>query len=239
MSFFSSLCLFYPGLPPEVTVLQLKQFSIRLREIIDFQPWIQTVNLKFGKNIARDLKSTNELKEVAPFMFKTVAYKWDHESGGRDRPWIDLWPKSRFEQKSVYRSHLIFGGLPSEVSRELQSMHPDPQKGFIAPDMASLSIDPFSPGTLGDEEPRDIMGFLTLSFAGNGYFSWRDDPFGTYWREVQQGASLAQVRSLCRDLFPVPRLRFLDEMSNDLGELFLNREDYQDGDWVVTISETG
>ena len=92
MSFFSSLKLFYPGKPPQITVGQLREFSSRLRQIIPFKPGLQGLELKYGKVISRDLKTTNLFKQILSNMWQPVSYKWDHEKEKRERPWDELWP---------------------------------------------------------------------------------------------------------------------------------------------------
>jgi hypothetical protein len=239
MSFFSSLCLFYPGKPPQIAVGQLREFSARMRESISFEPWLQGVAFKYGKSIARDLKSTNLLTEIAPNMWQSLSYKWDHEANTGDCAWEELWPAPKQDAKSVYRADITFGGLPNTVCEEFKAIHPTDQSCYIVPDMASLSIDPFSPAALSDEESHDIIGFVSLSFAGNGYFSWRKDPFGSYWQAVRERPTLQRALQICRECFPVPHLPYLSALKADLGALFLNREEYLEGDWVVSVSESG
>ena len=239
MSFFSSLCLVYPGKPPLITTCRLREFSGRLREIIPFQSWLQGVELKYGKAISRDMKSTNLFKQILPNMFQSVSYEWDHQVQISDCHWNDLWPLPKQDSKSVYRAHITFGGLPREIGTELTAIHQANDHRFIAPDMASFNIDPFSPAALDDEEERDIYGFLSLNFSGNGYFSWREQPFDAYWQQVRENPTLKQVLQLCREGFTVPPLPNIKEIKTNLGPLFLNRDEYREGDWIVSVVETG
>lgn len=239
MSFFSSLCIFYPGKPPQITVDQLRDFSGRMREIISFKPWLQGVALKYGASIARDLKGTTVLTEVLPNMWQSGSYQWDYEASSGDSPWEKLWPASKQNSKLVYRADITFGGLPDEVCKEFEAIHPTDETCCIFPDMAMLSINPFSPAALRDEEERDIFSFISLRFSGNGYFSWRENPFESYWLEVRDRPTLQRTLQICRECFPVPALPYLDDMKADLGDLFLNREEYAEGDWIVSVSESG
>lgn len=107
---------------------------------------------------------------------------------------------------------------------------------FIAPDSLYFQIDPVVPATLGTKELIGY-GYIELSFAGNGFFSWQ--PLSRYWEHVRASPALLSVLQICRETCPVPQLPHLDQLKNDLGELFLNRQEYQQGDWIVSVSETG
>lgn len=233
MSLFSSLCLFYPGKPPKFTVGDLRLFSSKLRQEFAFGRFIQSVELKYGKSIDRDLKTTNLMEQVGTFMWQTVSYPWDYEK--REGEWNDLWPEPSHDSKVLYRANISFGSLPSGVSDELTAMSPIDNRSYIAPDCLSLHIDPFSPGTLAGED-LSCFGMISLNLAGNGFFTWQ--PLPEYWQRVRNAPSLTILRRLCRESFPAPAFS-LEQFRRDLGPLFMNYEDYKSGDWIVTVSETG
>ena len=237
MSFFSSLRLFYPGRPPRITVGNLQTLSDELRAVVSSSFDRQTVQLNYGDVIDKDRETTHPMKEVYPNMWQLVDYSWDHEKEGTE--WEKLWPKPAYRAKSVYRGYVSLAWLPQEISTEFTATHPTDNSCFIAPDSLTLSINPFSPAALGDEEERDVCGFVSLSFAGNGYFSWREKPFDAYWQQVRESPTLKRVHQLCRESFTVPPLPDIEEIKTNLGPLFLNRDEYREGDWIVSVSETG
>ncbi len=234
MSLYSSLCIVYPGSPPKLTAEDLHTFCTQLRAVFPFGAALQRVQVKFGRAIDQDFETTQLMKEVAPGMMQFVEYPWDHEK--RDAPWEDLWPSPKRRKQVIYRAEIGFGSLPKEISREFTAISPD-ERNFIAPDSLSLSIGPFAPETL-SKQNDECLGFIHLSLSGNGCFTWQ--PLEKYWDQIRQTPSLAAIQRACREAFPVtvPKLP-VQELQEDLGPLFLNGPDYQEGDWMVTVAETG
>jgi hypothetical protein len=101
----------------------------------------------------------------------------------------------------IYRAHITFGGVPPEICKEFEAVHPTETSCYIVPDMLSLSINPFSPATLADEDERDIVNFFSLGFSGNGYFSWRKDPCDSYWQEVRGSSTLQRTCEIAAKAF--------------------------------------
>jgi len=241
MSAFSSLIIFYPGTPPRITVRELRAFCDRLRETLSLRDSLLAVDIKYGKSIDQDFDSTNKIDweetGTSVGMGTSTGFPWDHEE--RTGSWAELWPKPAYDSRVLYRAYIGLGSLPCETSRELTAMkNRETTYEFIAPDTLSLQIDPVRPETLdGKALDYDCYGFIGLSFAGNGFFTWQ--PLPKYWESAQRSPTISTVLTLCREAFPVPRLDVLPRMKDDLGDLFLNREEYQDGDWVVSVRETG
>ena len=51
--------------------------------------------------------------------------------------------------------------------------------------------------------------------------------------------TVQKARKYCREAYPVPVRSEWHALRKALGDRFLNRLDYQPGDWVVSVSETG
>ena len=235
MSLFSSLLIFYPSDPPKITLAEARTFCDQLRNILSLRDILLAVDIKYGESIDQDDETTNlmEWNETGT-TGRFVQYPWDHE--GRNLPWTELWPGRDAEVRHLYRASIGLGRLPKPVGTELMAMRDEKTSHeFVAPDSLSFQIDPVLPATLNTTE-LFAYGYIGLSFSGNGFFSWQ--PLSRYWEQARVSPTLRAVLQLCRETFPVPRLQ-LGQLSADLGELFLNREEYRQGDWIVSVSETG
>ena len=49
---------------------------------------------------------------------------------------------------------------------------------------------------------------------------------------------IASAKRVCREALPVGSDVY-DEICEGLGDMFLNRESYVSGDWILTLIETG
>ena len=107
---------------------------------------------------------------------------------------------------------------------------------FIAPDQLSISIGPSAPATLSTDEPI-CFSFISVSLSGNGFFTWQ--PLSEYWHQIGSSAVIQGIQQVCRETFPAPEFESLDDLRDDIGELFLNSAEYQSGDWIVSVSESG
>jgi hypothetical protein len=239
MSIFSSLILFYPGQPPPLKLHELRAFCDQLRKILALRDVYLGVNIKYGKSIDQDLESTNKINwDESGIIGQTVSYDWDYKK--QNLPWPELWPKVAFDSRRLYRAYVNLGSLPKPVITELTAMRDrETTYEFIVPDSISVQIDPVCPATLSSETEDTCCGFVELSFSGNGFFTWQ--PLSRYWEAVRGLPTIPRLLRLCRETFPVPALADddLDRLKSHLGELFLNRNDYQQGDWIVSVSETG
>jgi hypothetical protein len=160
---------------------------------------------------------------------------WDHAR--LNLRWEELWPGSRYESEMISRASINLGVLTRKVSAELTASKADSKSpSYIAPSELYLYVHPVCPTTLeGELDEHQCFGGIELSFYGMGYFSWQ--PLSAYWSCAKQSTSLRNVMQLCREAFPAPALR--ESFTEHLGKLFLNREDYRRGDWIVSVSESG
>ena len=236
MSDFSSLLLFYPGKPPVLGVGELRRFCDRLRDAVATGGTGRTVQFKYGASIDQDYETTEQIHwDESGVLGQPVEYPWDHAKQGT---WADLWPADAADEtRRIYRGYVGLGNLPPKVSRGLTATRNEQATDeFIAPDALSLQIDPVCPGTL-DTAELTAYGLIQVAFSGNGFFSWQ--PLARYWKQVRGTSALSRVQAICREGLPVPPLDYLEQLKQEMGELFLNRDEYQPGDWIVSVSETG
>lgn len=237
MAFFSSLTLFFPGTPPVITGGQWKQFSEALREAIGIdQSSPGALQLKWGERIDQDYDRPNELEwDDSGLMGTPRAFPWDIDI---DRnPWDRLWDTANLNGGNIYRSFLSLGSLTSDVSRALSASDVGYKGSYIAPDSASVSAHPVCPATL-DAEELVCTGLLEVRISGNGYFSW-GRPYADYANQYRDAAPIIALRRVCRQFFPVVRDERFDRIADHLGSIFLNRDSYEEGDWILSIIETG
>ena len=245
MSFFSSLAIFYPGRPPLPTVGELRRFCDELRAAFALRDVLLHVGLQYGANDPAAFDATQEVSWNESLTIGTLPLEedrepeqWHHER--TQLPWPQLWPESDNDARTIHRAYIHLGALTKDASRDLTAHNPDKARAFIAPDGLSVSINPAYAMTLGTEFPEDqdlCYGFLQLGFSGNGYFTWQ--PLEAYWQAVRHTTTLQTALRLCRENFPVPVREDLEPLKAALGSLFLNRDEYQTGDWIVSVSETG
>lgn len=234
MSYFSSLLLFHPATPPELTLGEFKEFASTLRNSIGISPGSHTgVQLKWGQRPDQDYQDMEEILWDDSEVIGTVSEKeWDHDESGDN--FEALWPDED-SQRTLYRGFINLGSLTKETSVSLTAFEEGSSHAFIIPDSASVKIGPIIPGTMEDEE--DVCtGLVAVSFAGNGYFSWGRS-FDDYATQYREAPAIKVSKEICRRSFPVERGERFDRIAKHLGKLFLNRDDYQDGDWILSISE--
>lgn len=108
---------------------------------------------------------------------------------------------------------------------------------YAALDSVSIAINPSRPKLMDDDRERQSIGFVSVSFPGNGFFSWRSN-----WNEVARHylktAAVVEVQKICREHFPVPEDGRQESLAKTLAELYLNRGSRQAGDWVLTVDES-
>jgi hypothetical protein len=236
MSLFSSLVFLYPSPPPTITVGTLRAFAEHFQKAgLARQSRLTALKLKWGKAIDSDYEDTMPMEWTAAGTGRFLEYPWDHESKGKG--WPDLWPSNDMNDKQIYRAYLSLGSLEPTVSKSLTAMASEETAyDFIAPDQLSLEIGPAIQSTLETKEPI-CFSLFSVNLSGNGYFSWQ--PLSSYWNAIRATSSFSAVTSICRSSFPVREFARLEDLREDIGDLFLNYEDYSVGDWIVSIRETG
>ncbi len=247
MSFFSGLQVFYPGRPPRPTLGELRKFCDGLRTTLAVRDdRLLRVELQYGANDAETFDAAHEVKWDASGTVGRLPLEEERQSDGLHHErhaaaWNTLWPGINLDGQPILRASVHLGSLSEAASEDLRAVHPDGSaRSYIVPDGLSVSISPVYAMTLATEPPEDedeCYGFLGLSFHGNGYFTWQ--PLEAYWRVAGHTATVRKTLQLCREIWPVPELGGLEALHEALGERFLNRADYQPGDWIVSVSESG
>ena len=236
MSLFSALVIVFPGVPPILHPRDLQTFATSLQRTLDI-PGSQDVlvHLKYGNSPSQDFDSPNQLaRNQGTNSYRTLRYQWNVENRGLLSE-SHIWNKA--PSKNIYRAYVSLGKLPKQHMYNLLAMaNPNSQKEFIAPDSVSIQIDPIIPCTLASVN-LECIGLMAISFSGYNYFTWQ--PLSIYWEHVSKSDTVKSIIKLCRDVFPVPELPHLEVIKRQLGELFLNASEYQLGDWIATIHETG
>ncbi|MEM7014462.1 MAG: hypothetical protein AAF585_23625 [Verrucomicrobiota bacterium] len=160
----------------------------------------------------------------------------DVEASGK--PWSQVWEGANLANlnSNIYRSYCFLGDLPDHVFEALSAADEHDQTCFIGPDGLSISANPVCPELLEADEVV-CAGLVELSFSGQGFFTWK--PISEYKNQYQNAAPLLAARRICREFFPVVRNERFERIAAHLGETFLNQEDYREGDWILTIDESG
>src|SRR5688500_2005535 len=160
---------------------EARSFCDQLRDTLSLGGGLLAVDIKYGKSIDQDDDTTNKMEwDETGRTGRCISYDWDHEK--RNLAWPELWPTPAFDSRNLYRAYIGLGSLPPPISAELTAIRDENTTyEFIAPDSLSFQIDPVLPSTLGTEELIGY-GYIELSFAGNGFFSWQ--PLSRYWDHV-------------------------------------------------------
>jgi len=239
MSFFSSLILFHPNPPPIIKGVDLIQFATTLRNEVGVKDDSRcSASLKYGERIDQDYETTNlmDWHESAGARWGTFKeYKWDKKYD--QLPWADIVVKFAKAKKNVYRAHLSLGWLTKDSCTALTRWSDKDPRSGICPDSLSIEIDPICPTILSDEA-LVCTGLVSINFPGNGYFSW-EPTWQDYAEQYREAKPVVAARSLTRSIFPVIRGDSFDKISEHLGPRFLNRDYYKEGDWVLSVNETG
>ena len=236
MSLFSSLVFLYPSPPPIITVGNLRAFANQFQEAgLARQSRLSALKLKLGKPIDSDYEDTMPMEWTAAGTGRFLEYPWDHESS--EERWLDLWPSSDMDDKQIYRAYLSLGSLEPTVSKALTAMaSKETAYEFIAPDQLSLEIGPAIQSTLETKVPI-CFSLLSVNLSGYGYFTWQ--PLSSYWNSIRGAPPVSTIMSICKSSFPVREFARLEDLREEIGDLFLNNEDYSVGDWIVSVRETG
>jgi hypothetical protein len=141
-------------------------------------------------------------------------------------------------QEMVYRSFMRVGWLTPEVSQQLKRQDEKDSTCGFWPDSLCISIDPFCPKCLGDDDELLCVGLVAVTFSGNGYFSW-GVPWNDYAEQYRASAPVREAMRIAQSHFPVESTEIIPKIEAALGQRFLNRSYYVAGDWVLTPSESG
>lgn len=218
----------------------LISFATMLRSAVGVEDRAKcSVSLKYGDSIDQDHETTTlmDWHTSEGSTWSTIKeYQWDKKV--KEIPWSKLQSKFLRDNKTIYRGHLRLGSLKHESCAALsRSSAADPQCG-IYPDSLSISIDPVCPSTLSDEEEPVYTGLVSIRFSGNGYFTWGPH-WSDYAEQYKAAAPIQVARRLTRTHFPVRRDDSVEKIAGHLGPRFLNRDYYEDGDWILSVSESG
>ena len=238
MSFFSSLALFYPGVPPLMTATQLCDFAEALRAAAGVSEESEvTLKLKCGGRIDQDYESTTSIDwDDSGNVGRYKPFEWDGEwQWGRGQPRSQ---ELTANQAMVYRSSMRVGWLKPEVSQQLKRQDDRDSTCGFWPDALCISIDPFCPKCLGDDDKLLCVGLIAVTFSGNGYFSW-GVPWNDYAEQYSASEPVRAAMRITQSHFPVDNAEIIQKIEAALGERFLNRSFYEAGDWVMTPSESG
>lgn len=237
MSFFSSLMLFHPNPPPTVSVKELYVVASRLRNEAGIREDSRcSFSFRYGDRVDKDYKSTVEFKR--PWFGTSLTlkdYKWSVTH--KDIPWEKSLCRLATDQRKVYRASIKLGWLSDASRKSLARTNEKDSSIGIYPDSICIGVNPVYPRSIGDEDSV-CAGLLSISFPGNGYFSW--DPTWTIYAEKYRHAEpIIRALAITRQVFPVSDAAAIRRVAEHLGPLFLNRDFYQDGDWILSISESG
>lgn len=240
MSFFSSLILFYPGKPPRMKGTDLHELAVSLRDAVGVEPASKaSVSLKWGRRIDRDYKRFDEMEwnDVGDGMAvgHLRSFPWDVKHF--NVPWASAWPNAFVLQRTIYRADVSLGNLTKPAIESLAAADPSESWSRIEPDCAAIVVNPICPVTLSSEQ-LVCTGLMAVKFAGYGYFTWRSS-MAEYAAQYAVAPPVLEARRICRERYPVARDGIFGRVADHLGELFLNRTDYEAGDWILSIAETG
>ncbi|MEZ5324843.1 MAG: hypothetical protein R3F19_07255 [Verrucomicrobiales bacterium] len=168
-----------------------------------------------------------------PLLGHYVEREWDVSI--ENQPWNSAWPEAIAGAEGIYRGRIGLGALTSKCSNTLTAWDENDESNlYIVPDTAVLEISPVNLWTFPTED-NVCTGMVALKFSGNGYFSWRDP--AAYAQQFRDAEPILAALRVCREKFPVVRDSRFRKIEKHLGDRFLNREYYQDGDWILSFSD--
>lgn len=224
MSAYSGLLLFSPASSSKITFGDIRDWTSELRTLSGVNENSRgSIKLKFGESIDQDPLSEAREKH------------WDYKV--QDAQWDSLWPDvDALFQQPVSNAYVDLGSLEHSMSKALAVMQSqDAEYEWIAPDSISFRVGPVCAGTV-DMDRDQSVGAIEISFWGYGFFGWQ--PTQAFWEHYRNCEAFTRIREWCRKTLPVHDAEAVSQASDHLGDLFMNRSDYQDGDWMVSIDET-
>ncbi|RYD72510.1 MAG: hypothetical protein EOP84_23055 [Verrucomicrobiaceae bacterium] len=137
----------------------------------------------------------------------------------------------------IYRLYLGFGIIREELLSSFYVEGPDPET-YACLDGFNLYVGPISPSTL-SYETEEPLGFVVVSFSGSGYFTWTTNNERVVYDRIVALPEVQRVSQVSREFFPVSEDLVRGKFSDSIGKLWLNRNEWKEGDWIWTITENG
>ena len=257
-SYTSAICYRAGGFPPMVLATDLARFTecILALGILDGDQ--MDIQLKFGKAIDQDDKSTHEEEQVSQFTRLMLEYDWhinEHNLKHADAVALLTHPptsrevprkhhilpqlssaKTQIEtfRQHIYRARFYYGMLKEEVYRDI--CH-ESESNYLQLTDLSFTIDLVE---LNDPQESGIfqVGWMEFSVHGNGYlFPWS---YESTLEILRHHPALQQVLAICREMWPAtPTPPRRDHIANRarMGKLWAEPVDAP-FDWYWAINET-
>ncbi len=80
-------------------------------------------------------------------------------------------------------------------------------------------------------------GLIGINFSGNGYFSWKKE-YSEYVTQYESAFPIVAAKNISKEMFPVKKDSRFAGIDEYLGKLFFNRQNYRNGDWILSIVES-
>jgi hypothetical protein len=144
-------------------------------------------------------------------------------------------------ERTIYRASINLGALGDDVRKCLQTRRPDDGEVNLELWDCSLHLGPVELFDLVGEE-RFQVGWMDLSFGGNGYlYPWTPRNLTTIGGSLE---ALQPITELCRRRFPIEDDRRRVSRSEiaarqAMGELWPFRDLERDFDWFWGVCESG
>lgn len=238
MSFWSSLVFAQVAAPPIVTLTSLGALVHELisAEVLanDEPPLCQ---VKFGPRVDADEETTDVVEWDASGIIATHhPYPWDHST---TYPSLAALAKAlSSDERTVYRAFLMLGSAhPDIVAALTREPSPENERGLCL-HAVSFEVGPVWVNVL-DGEPPAFVGWMGLSFSGQGYYyPWEP-------REVRERAEahglLRRAAEACRATWPVEPVQptaDLIAIRRQRAALWLYDDFARPLDWMWFVDET-
>ena len=153
--------------------------------------------------------------------------------------WSNLWDGFGDNDLSnlVKEGSLSLGAIPKDARSSIRFVTEKDEHSYFLPNSVSIAVGSVYPNLLKFDEQMNSIGGMSLQWSGEGYLSWM--PFDEIVERLTKSEVINGAIQLCREAFPARKNDALSESLERLGDMFLNRESYVAGDWILTIIETG
>ncbi|MCB1097071.1 MAG: hypothetical protein KDN22_15975 [Verrucomicrobiae bacterium] len=201
-----------------------------LAETLRSEPWIDTTPNFFGSTLQLTWGEPAKLsmaEDVKPSMREN------------SKEWGGLWNQlddSDFD-KAVGNLYLNLGSLGKDGRSSIRLTTTGDDDLYFLPNSASIQVGAVCPYLLKFDEELPCAGFMSLQFSGEGYLCWME--LDEIADRLDRSEMINRAKRVCREAFPVPQDGRLDQLRETFGDMFLNRDSYVSGDWILTIEETG
>ena len=251
----TAYCFRSGGEPPVVKPADLARFIERILEL-DILTWGNLgVQIKFGKKIDQDDKTTYEEEQVGNNSFLMLDYRWDINEermlysdalsllGNSPKlKNIILKPKlfylklktlTKQLSSNIYRATITFNEMKESVWKSLSHQE---QRNYLYLSDFSFHITIIEVANP-QEEGIYQVGWMAFSVHGNGYlFPWT---YEETLEKLRQHPVLNQIRDICRAMWPAsatsPGKEIIDNRIK-MGKLWSEPVDAPD-DWYWSICE--